>query len=96
MSKQLRHEDFQALLHEPVTLTIGEISLPATIAEVNVSQRHGDAEREPFSVILITETEHSHGQAIYALQHERLGSVELFLVPLGPKSGGMSYEAIFT
>jgi len=96
MSKQLNHSDFQAILHEQGTLSIDGMTLPATITEVDISQRHGDAQREPFSVILITETEHSHGQAIYALQHERLGSVELFLVPLGPKAGGMSYEAVFT
>ena len=96
MSKQLNHSDFQAILHEPVILCIDGMTLPATITEVNISQRHGDAQREPFSLILVTDSEDNHGQAIYALQHDTLGQVELFLVPLGPKSGGMSYEAIFT
>jgi len=96
MSRQLQHSDFQAILNEPVTLSIDGVTLPATVIEVNVSQRHGDAQREPFSLILVTDSEVNHGQDIYAMQHQRLGSLELFLVPLGPKAGGMSYEAIFT
>ena len=35
-------------------------------------------------------------QRIYPLVHETLGSLELFIVPIGPREGGMVYEAIFT
>ena len=35
-------------------------------------------------------------QRIYPLAHETLGSLELFIVPIGPRDGGMVYEAIFT
>jgi uncharacterized protein DUF6916 len=35
-------------------------------------------------------------QAVYPLQHQVLGVLELFLVPLGPKNGGNTYEAVFT
>jgi hypothetical protein len=35
-------------------------------------------------------------QAIYPLDHPILGTFELFLVPIGPKDGGNSYEAVFT
>jgi hypothetical protein len=35
-------------------------------------------------------------QSIYPLDHPALGTLEIFLVPLGPKDGGNSYEAIFT
>jgi hypothetical protein len=35
-------------------------------------------------------------QSIYPLDHPALGTLELFLVPLGPKDGGNSYEAVFT
>jgi len=34
-------------------------------------------------------------QAIYRLDHDQLGSLELFLVPVGPREGGMGYEAVF-
>ncbi len=34
-------------------------------------------------------------QAIYTLEHPALGPLALFLVPIGPRDGGMCYEAIF-
>ena len=35
-------------------------------------------------------------QAIYPITHPSLGTLELFIVPLGPKDGGNRYEIIFT
>jgi hypothetical protein len=35
-------------------------------------------------------------QRIYAVEHVRLGRLELFLVPLGPDAAGQRYEAVFT
>jgi hypothetical protein len=35
-------------------------------------------------------------QAIYTLEHVALGALDLFLVPIGPREGGMCYEAIFS
>lgn len=34
-------------------------------------------------------------QRIYHLEHEQLGAMDLFIVPLGPTTGGMRYEVIF-
>jgi len=34
-------------------------------------------------------------QRIYALAHPVLGTLEIFLVPLGADVGGMRYEAVF-
>ena len=33
---------------------------------------------------------------IYEVVHDELGSVQIFLVPIGPDAEGMVYEAIFT
>jgi hypothetical protein len=35
-------------------------------------------------------------QKIYRLEHETLGALDLFVVPLGPKGGCLRYEVIFT
>ena len=35
-------------------------------------------------------------QRIYRLEHAELGALDLFVVPLGPKSGAFRYEVIFT
>jgi hypothetical protein len=34
-------------------------------------------------------------QAIYDLEHDALGHLDLFLVPIGPSQGGMRYQASF-
>jgi hypothetical protein len=34
-------------------------------------------------------------QGIYAVSHDQMGTMELFLVPVGPRDGGMCYEAVF-
>ncbi|HEX6737823.1 MAG TPA: hypothetical protein VF310_06120 [Vicinamibacteria bacterium] len=35
-------------------------------------------------------------QAIYRLDHDQMGTLEVFVVPLGPhQGGGMRYEAVF-
>jgi hypothetical protein len=35
-------------------------------------------------------------QAIYPVMHPSLGTMEIFLVPVGPVAGGNAYQAIFT
>ena len=35
-------------------------------------------------------------QRIYRLEQSELGAIDLFVVPLGPKSGAFRYEVIFT
>jgi hypothetical protein len=33
---------------------------------------------------------------LYPLTHPELGTMELFLVPMGPMRGGNAYEVVFT
>jgi hypothetical protein len=35
-------------------------------------------------------------QRIYSVTHDEIGTLDIFLVPVGPDSAGMVYEAIFT
>jgi hypothetical protein len=35
-------------------------------------------------------------QTTYRVEHDALGSFDLFLVPLQPDRGGARYEAVFT
>ena len=83
-----------------MTLHACDTEVEARIAEVKPVTSHGDAERVPFSVLFISETEKNYGQQIYSIRHPDLGEVDLFLVPLGPRKTdagtGMSYEAVFT
>ncbi len=96
MQDTLTHDRFQALLDQQVQLCLGDVELPAKIIEVNGLNKHGDAERDPFSVVFVTDSEENHGQQVYTMKCDQLGEVDLFLVPLGPKGTGMSYEAVVT
>ncbi len=52
--------------------------------------------RAPFSLWFRGPKQPWVPQRIYTLEHARLGSLDIFLVPIGPDPGGMLYEAIFT
>jgi hypothetical protein len=56
----------------------------------------GAPRRLPFSLVFRGPREMLLPQHIYRIEHEQLGSFELFIVPIGPDQAGMRYEAIFT
>jgi hypothetical protein len=53
------------------------------------------AKREPFSIVFRASKDFLVPQKIYKLQHEKVGTLEICLVPIGPDQQGMRYEAIF-
>lgn len=52
--------------------------------------------RAPFSLVFRGPRTPVLPQAIYPFQHPTLGTLEIFIVPIGPDAGGMRYEAVFT
>ena len=52
--------------------------------------------RVPFSLVFRARPDVVLPQRIYRVDHPALGSLDIFLVPIGPDSTGMRYEAIFT
>jgi hypothetical protein len=51
--------------------------------------------REPFT-LSFHEGSHAHlPQQTHSLEHDKLGTFPLFIVPLGPDPHGMRYEAVF-
>jgi hypothetical protein len=50
---------------------------------------------ETFSLLFRGPAELRAPQGIYRLEHERLGAMDVFLVPLGPDETGTRYEAVF-
>lgn len=62
---------------------------------VEVSEGNYSPRLECFSLIFRGPLSPFYPQCIYRLSHEKLGEMELFLVPVGPDSSGMRYEAVF-
>ena len=77
---------------EPVSLELVEVT---PLSQQGESPPGGPA-RESFSLVFTGPLEPVLPDAIHHLDHEGLGSLDLFLVALGPASGAMRYEAVFT
>jgi hypothetical protein len=50
---------------------------------------------ERFSIYFRGPGERSLPQKIYSIEHDAMGTLELFLVPIGKDEKGMKYEAVF-
>jgi hypothetical protein len=54
-----------------------------------------DLRTEPFSLVFLGPLRPVLPQRTWDLAHPALGSLGVFLVPLGPENGRMRYEAVF-
>lgn len=52
--------------------------------------------RKPFSLIFRGPPEFYVPQRIYKIEHDEMGTLELFIVPIGPDERGMRYQAVFS
>jgi hypothetical protein len=53
--------------------------------------------RQAFSVVFVGPAQPILPQRIYRVEHEDMGALDLFLVPLGPnRDGRIRYETVFT
>ena len=76
------------MLHADAT---HELELELIQAQATARTHNG----RPFSLVFRGPRAPVAIQRIYPLDHRTLGSIELFLVPIGPDEHGMNYEAVF-
>ncbi len=98
MLDKLTSQDFSTYLNQPFRIQVesGE-PLEATLIEVTeLGADDQDTPRRAFSIIFRTAKEIVLPQRIYRVEHAALGALDMFLVPVGPDSEGMRYEAVFT
>jgi hypothetical protein len=95
---ELTHETFANELGSPFQLKYGaDAPLRLELIEATAATPSAvGARRTPFSLLFRGPRQPVLPQKIYRLAHERLGRLEIFIVPLGPDGEGMTYEAIFT
>ena len=72
-----------------------EVELIAATALASRPPIEGLAKRGPFSIVFRAPRDFLVPQKIYQLQHDKLGTLDIFLVPIGPDAHGMRYEAVF-
>ncbi len=86
-------ERFRILIDEATALTTLLIEVtPAPDPGI----RSARAGRAPFSLVFRSPPGAPLPQHIYRVQHDELGALDLFLVPIGPDEEGMRYEAVFS
>ncbi|HKG81156.1 MAG TPA: hypothetical protein VKA78_17095 [Pyrinomonadaceae bacterium] len=71
------------------------IELELTEVKGYLSKAHEQSGMERFSAFFNGPREPYLPQRVYALEHERMGAFELFLVPLARDENGVRYEAVF-
>jgi Domain of unknown function (DUF6916) len=96
--ERLEDGDFRAHLATPfrVLRPDGE-ALEIFLVEVTPHTHlpGGPARRRGFSLLFRSAVSGHLRQGTYRLDHADMGTLELFLVPVGPRDGGMCYEAVF-
>lgn len=85
---------FAAQINTPFQVDSGAAE-PLAIELFEVTDRSDQYETEQFSLLFRGPLTPVLPQGIQALKHDQLGVLKLFLVPLGPDSHGMRYQAVF-
>jgi hypothetical protein len=78
--------------------TESEDTLEAELTEVT-SRGSGnvpEGKREPFSLLFNSPGDTVLPQKIYRIEHDGIGTFDLFLVPIHKDEHGVQYEAVFT
>jgi hypothetical protein len=70
-----------------------ELELTEVKAYMSQSNDHGDMER--FSAFFRGPGDRYLPQSTYALEHDAMGALDLFLVPIARNEKGLRYEAVF-
>ena len=105
MLDKLTSEDFFPLIDQEFTIQ-AEASEPFKVKLITVtdlgSETPGSADpsggregRRPFSIVFRGQPDPVLPQRIYQIENQSLGSLSIFLVPIGPDQEGMLYEAVF-
>jgi len=98
MLQDLTAASFEA--HQGTTFRIDHGSgtpLEVVLHQVRRHEPHPGPRAEPFSAYFLGPRSPILRQHIFKVEHDQMGTLELFLVPIGPdpQAGGMIYEAVF-
>ena len=94
----LRFEDFGDKVGQTFTITeAGLPAVPLTLVEADLLRTHAlpPGGRPPFSLIFLFGDREMLPQRLYQVTHDTLGTVTLFLVPVGRNASGIQYQALF-
>lgn len=94
----LAYEDFVDKVGEVFPIGDADVPrIPLTLAETELLKAYGlkPGMRQPFSLTFLAKDPRVLPQRIYRLEHNGLGALDIFLVPIGKNADGVSYQATF-
>lgn len=95
MLDKLAHSDFEKLEDKSFEIDCGEAGvLSARLEKTAGFNLEPGEKREPFSIFLRCAA--PPVQQTYRVEHVKLGSLDLFLVPIEESDEGVLFEAVFT
>ena len=93
----ITHHQFAACLNQSFRVRLGDTSLETELIQVSPWGSPLPGQRQPFSLTFRGASEPIlPQQRIYSVENAMIGTLELFLVPIGPDEQGMCYEAVFS
>lgn len=95
---EAKRETFEPYLETTFQASTGDdLAFEAQLIEVSpMGETVGPNGRKAFSLVLRGPSNKAPEQGVYRIVHQELGTLDLFLVPIGPDDQGMKYEAVFT
>jgi hypothetical protein len=99
MTESLQSTDFQSQLDQLFCIHLDDVTTIdlqlVSVTELGTASQTGF--RNPFSLHFLGPVSRQYLlQHTYQMVNEKLGTFDIFIVPLGPEAGRMRYEAIFT
>lgn len=97
MIETLSSKDFAGRIGEEFRIHVSESAVvEAVLAEVSEHGAPAVGLRPPFTLLFRGPRDAILPQRIYPVEHAGLGTIEIFLVTVGPDADGMRYEAVFS
>ena len=96
MAAQLTEAEFSKHVNTKFRVEVGPpVELELTEVKGYLSKEHEETGMERFSAFFRGPGDRYLAQKIYTLEHEQMGTFELFLVPVSQDQNGLRYEAVF-
>ena len=97
MLEDLTHERCAKCLNQTFRVSHEDRTLELELIETKkLGPDREDGGRAPFSLVFRGPGRVLLPQAIHQVANDELGTLQIFLVPLGPREESLLYEAIFT
>ncbi|MBL1264485.1 DUF6916 family protein [Methylomicrobium sp. RS1] len=90
-------ENWEAYLNKDFQVQVDHRNaVDMNLVSVSGFGRRLNGGREAYSLLFQGPGQPVLVQRIYRIQQSQLGSMDIFLVPVGKEAGGIQYEAVFT